>query len=248
MTKQAGKSVAVIGAGDHIGSAVAKRFAREGYTVFAGRRNGDKLKPLVDAVESEGGRIFARALDARKEDDITSFLREAESEAPLEVCVFNVGANVKYPLLETTERVFRKLWEMGCYAGFLAARESARLMLPRGSGSILLTGATASVRGAAGFSGFSAAKSGLRSVAESAAREMWPKGIHVAHLIVDAGVDTEWTRQLIASTEGQAALENIDPHRLMPPEIIAEIYWQLHRQPKGAWTFEQTVRPFKEHW
>ena len=119
-------SVAVIGAGDFIGAAIAKKFAAEGFTVFAGRRNGDKLAPLIAEVEAQGGRIFARSLDARKEDDITAFLNEAEHKAPLEVCIFNIGANVNFPLVETTERVFRKVWEMACYSGFLTAREAAR--------------------------------------------------------------------------------------------------------------------------
>ena len=125
-------TAAVIGAGDYIGTAIAKKFAAEGFTICAGRRNGDKLAPLVADVEAQGGRIFARSLDARKETDITAFLQEADQHAPLEVCIFNIGANVNVPLLETTERVFRKVWEMASYSGFLVGREAARLMLPRG--------------------------------------------------------------------------------------------------------------------
>lgn len=245
-----GKSgtVAIVGTGDYIGTAIAKKFAAEGFTLFVGRRNGDKLAPLVKSIEADGGRVFARSLDARKEEEVIAFLQDAEKEGPLEVCIFNVGANVNFPLIDTTERVFRKLWEMGCYAGFLTVREAAKLMLPRERGCIFLTGATASLRGGAGFAGFSAAKSGLRAVAQSAARELWPKHIHVAHLIIDAGVNTQWVRQLIADTEGQEALDNLDPHRLMPPEAIAEAYWQLYQQPPEAWTFEQEIRPFKEQW
>ena len=147
-------TAAVIGAGDFIGGAIAKKFAAEGFTVFAGRRNGDKLAPLVQQIEAAGGRFVARSLDARKEDDITAFLREADADAPLEVCIFNIGANVNFPLLETTERVFRKVWEMACYAGFLTGREAARLMLPRGRGAIFFTGATASLRGGVGYAAF----------------------------------------------------------------------------------------------
>ena len=178
-------TVAVIGAGDFIGSAIARKFAGEGFTVFAGRRNGEKLAPLVQEVEAQGGRIIARSVDARQEDAITAFLREADSEAPLEVCIFNAGANVHFPLLDTTERVFRKVWEMACYAGFLTGREAARLMLPHGRGAIFFTGATASMRGGVGYSAFAAAKAGLRAVAQSTARELGPKNIHVAHLIID---------------------------------------------------------------
>ncbi len=183
-------SVAVIGAGDYIGAAIAKRFAGEGFTIFAGRRNGDKLTPLVQEIEAAGGRVFARSLDARKEDQINTFLQDAEREAPLDVCIFNVGANVNYPLVETIERVFRKVWEMACYAGFLAGREAARLMLPRGRGCIFFTSATASLRGGVGYAAFASAKFGLRAVAQSAARELGPKNLHVAHLVIDAGVDT----------------------------------------------------------
>jgi len=241
-------TAAVIGAGDFIGNAIARRFAAEGFTVFAGRRNGERLAPMVQAIETDGGRAFARSLDARKEDDISAFLREADAEAPLEVCIFNIGANVSFPLVDTTERVFRKVWEMACYAGFLAGREAARLMLPHGRGSIFFTGATASLRGGAGYAAFAAAKAGLRAVAQSAARELGPQNIHVAHLVIDAGVDTAWVRERIKAREGEDAVRNLDPNRLMNPASVAEAYWQLHRQPRDAWTFELDIRPSGERW
>ena len=242
------QTAVVIGAGDYIGAAIAKKFAAEGFTLFVGRRNGDKLSPLVKEIEAAGGCAFARSLDARKEEDIVSFLSEADQQAPLEVCVFNIGANVNFPLLDTTERVFRKVWEMACYSGFLTGREAARLMLPRGRGSIFFTGATASLRGGVGYAAFASAKFGLRAVAHAAARELWPKNIHVAHLIIDSGVDTEWVRERIKEREGQAALDNLDPNRLMPPMAVAEAYWQLYQQPRSAWVFEQEIRPFGEKW
>jgi NAD(P)-dependent dehydrogenase (short-subunit alcohol dehydrogenase family) len=242
------QSAAVIGAGDFIGAAIARKFAAEGFTVFAGRRNGDKLAPLVGEIEAAGGTAVGRSLDARKEEEIAAFLSDADKHAPLEVCIFNIGANVNFPLIETTERVFRKVWEMACCSGFLAAREAARLMLPRGRGSIFFTGATASLRGGVGYAAFASAKFGLRAVAQAAARELWPKNIHVAHLIIDSGVDTEWVRQRIREREGQAALDNLDPNRLMPPGAVAEAYWQLYRQPRSAWVFEQEIRPFGEKW
>ena len=241
-------STAVIGAGDYIGSAIAKRFAAEGFTVFAGRRNGEKLAPLVAEIEAGGGRIVARSLDARKEDEVTAFLSDADQQAPLEVCIFNVGANVSFPLVETTERVFRKVWEMACYGGFLAGREAARLMLPRARGCIFFTGATASVRGGIGYAAFASAKFGLRAVAQSAARELGPRNIHVAHLIIDAGVDTAWVRERIKEREGEAALNNLDPGHLMRPAAVADAYWRLYQQPRDAWTFEQEIRPFGETW
>jgi NAD(P)-dependent dehydrogenase (short-subunit alcohol dehydrogenase family) len=241
-------TAAVIGAGDFIGSAIAKKFAAEGFTVFAGRRNADKLVSLVEAVESTGGAIVARGLDARKEDDIAAFLREADAHAPLEACIFNVGGNVNFPVLDTTERVFRKVWELGCYAGFLTGREAARLMLPRGQGCIFFTGATASLRGGIGFAAFASAKHGLRAVAQSMARELGPKNIHVAHLIIDAGVDTAFVRERIKQKGGAAALDNLQPDQLMNPASVAEAYWQLYRQPRDAWTFELDVRPYGEVW
>jgi NAD(P)-dependent dehydrogenase (short-subunit alcohol dehydrogenase family) len=242
------QTVAVIGAGDFIGSEIAKRFAAEGFTVFVGRRNGDKLAPLVKEIEGTGGSVFARALDARKEEEVIAFLSDADKHAPLEVCIFNIGANVNFPLLETTERVFRKVWEMACYSGFLAGREAARLMLPRGRGSIFFTGATASLRGGVGYAAFASAKFGLRAVAQAAARELWPKNIHVAHLIIDSGVNTAWVRERIKEREGETALANLDPNRLMPPASVAESYWQLYQQPRSAWVFEQEIRPFGEKW
>ena len=242
------QTAAVIGAGDYIGSEIAKKFAAEGFTLFVGRRNGDKLAPLVKEIEAAGGSVFARSLDARKEDEIVSFLSDADKHAPLEVCVFNIGANVNFPLLDTTERVFRKVWEMACYSGFLAGREAARLMLPHGRGSIFFTGATASLRGGIGYAAFASAKFGLRAVAQAAARELWPKNIHVAHLIIDSGVNTEWVRERIKEREGQGALDNLDPDRLMPPASVAESYWQLYQQPRSAWVFEQEIRPFGEKW
>ena len=160
-------SAAIIGAGDFIGAAIARKFAAEGFSVLTGRRNGDKLAPLLADIAKAGGTAKGRSLDARNEADITSFLQEAEALAPLEVCIFNVGANVNFPLLDTTERVFRKVWEMACYSGFLAGREAARLMLPRGKGCIFFTGATASMRGGIGYAAFAAAKAGLRAVAQA---------------------------------------------------------------------------------
>jgi NAD(P)-dependent dehydrogenase (short-subunit alcohol dehydrogenase family) len=243
MVQTRNASVAVIGAGDFIGAAIARRFAAEGYLLYAGRRNGDKLAPLVGEIEAAGGRCVGLTLDARDEGEVAGFLSAADAAAPLEVCIFNVGANVNFPILETTERVFRKVWEMACYGGFLAGREAARLMAPRGRGSIFFTGATASLRGGSGFAAFASAKFGLRAVAQSMARELGPQNIHVAHLVIDSGVDTAWVRQMRADRTGGAAPE---PDALMAPASIAETYWQLHQQTRDAWTHELDLRPFGE--
>src|SRR3979490_1382327 len=239
-------TVAVIGAGDSIGGDIPKKFASEGLTVSPGRRDGAKLEPLVKEIEAAGGSIVARALDARKEDEVAAFLNDADKHAPLEVCIFNVGANVNFPVLETTDRVFRKVWEMACWAGFVAGRESARLMLPRGKGNIFFTGATASLRGGSGYAAFASAKFGLRAVAQSMARELGPKNIHVAHLIIDSGVDTAWVRQRREQLWGKEALDH--PDLLRPPASVAASYWQLYEQPRSAWTFELEIRPFWKKW
>jgi NAD(P)-dependent dehydrogenase (short-subunit alcohol dehydrogenase family) len=239
-------TAAVIGAGDYIGSAIARRFASEGYTVFAGRRTAEKLVKLKSQIEAAGGECVARGLDARKEEDVTAFLAEADAYAPLEVCVINPGANVQFPIVETTERVFRKVWEMACYAGFLAGRESAKLMLARGKGTILFTGATASVRGGAGYAAFSSAKAGLRNLAQAMARELGPQNIHVAHLIIDAGVDTEFVRERIKARGGDPGA--LPPDTLMDPQSVADAYWYLHAQPRDGWTFEMDLRPYAERW
>ncbi len=236
-----GASVAVIGAGDFIGASIVRKFAAQGFAVHAGRRNGEKLAPLL------GGPVTGRSLDAREPEDLTAFLAEAEAIAPLALVVFNVGANVQFPLTETTDRVFRKVWEMACFSGFVAVREAARIMVPRGAGKIFVTGATAGLRGNPGYAAFATAKAGLRAMAQSAARELWPQGIHVAHLVIDAGVDTEWVRARVIERIGAEALA-AQPDLLMPPEAVAEAYWALYNQPKSAWTFEQEIRPYGETW
>ncbi|WP_332769269.1 SDR family NAD(P)-dependent oxidoreductase [Phenylobacterium sp.] len=235
----------VVGAGDFIGGEIAKRFAAEGYTVFVGRRQAEKLDPLKAEIEAAGGRVVTRGLDARDEDQMIAFYEEAEATAPIEASIFNIGANVNFPLVETTSRVFRKVWEMACYAGFLSGREAARHMLPRGAGSIFFTGATAGLRGGVGYAAFASAKFGLRAVAQSAARELGPQGIHVAHLVIDSGVDTAWVRERMRQAAGDGPM----PDRvLMRPAAVAEAYWALHQQAKDAWTFEQEIRPAGEPW
>ncbi|MFM5952994.1 MAG: SDR family NAD(P)-dependent oxidoreductase [Novosphingobium sp.] len=235
------QSVAVIGAGDFIGASIVRKFAAEGFAVHAGRRNGDKLAPLL------GGSITGRSLDARQSEDVDAFLAEAEGQAPLALVVFNVGANVQFPLAETTDRVFRKVWEMACFAGFAAVREAARIMAPRGTGKIFVTGATAGLRGNPGYAAFAAAKAGLRAMTQAAAREYWPQGLHIAHLVIDSGVDTEWVRARVTERIGAEALA-AQPDLLMPPEAVADSYWALYNQPKSAWTFEQEIRPYGETW
>lgn len=238
------KAILVVGAGDATGGAIARRFAREGYTACVTRRHADKLAPLVARIESEGGKARAFGSDARKEDEVAQLFAQIEQEvAPIEVVVFNIGANVRFPITETTARVYYKVWEMGCFAGFLAGREAAKVMLPRERGSIFFTGATASMRGSSGFAAFAGAKHGLRALAQSMARELGPKGIHVAQIIIDAAIDTEFIRENFPQ---RYALKERDG--IVDPDAIAESYWQLHRQPRSAWTHEMDLRPWIETW
>jgi len=237
---------AVIGAGDGLGAAIARAFAREGLQVCLTRRprHAEALEKLAETIRAEGG--FARAcpLDARKEGDVAAFIDTIEgSVGPLEVLVFNVGANVRFPIAETTTQVYSKVWEMASLAGFLAAREAARVMGPRGRGAILFTGATASVRGGAGFSAFAGAKHGLRALAQSVARELGPRGIHVAHVVIDGAIDGAFIRSIMPDAAEKRAREEI----LIPDEIARNYVW-LWRQKRSAWTFEMDLRPWKETW
>jgi len=234
----------VIGAGDATGSALARRFAKEGYTVCAARRNEAALKPLIDQITQEGWRAIAFGLDARREDQVTSFFDRIEAEVgPIEVVVFNVGGNVRFPILETSAQKYFKVWEMCAMAGFLVGRAATRVMLSRGRGTLLFTGATASVRGAAGFAAFAGGKAALRALAQSMARELGPKGIHVAHVIIDGLIDTAFAREHFSQRVADAG-----PDGILNPEHIAEAYWWLHQQPRDAWTFELDLRPSMEQW
>ena len=234
----------IIGAGDATGGAIARRFAREGYVACVTRRKADSLEPLVQRIRSEGGQAFGFGSDARDETAVTELFAQIERDvAPIEVAVFNIGANVRFPVAETTERVYRKVWEMGALAGFLMGREAARVMLPRARGTILFTGATASLRGAAGFSAFAGAKHALRALAQSMARELGPQGIHVAHVVIDGAIDT---RFIAENFPQRYALKESDG--ILNPDHIAETYWQLHCQPRTAWTQELDLRPWSESW
>lgn len=236
------KAILVVGAGDATGGAIAKRFAREGYIACVARRNADKLLPLVQDIEAVGGRARAFGCDARVEEQVIELFATIEREvAPIEVVVFNIGANVQFPITETTERVYRKVWEMAALAGFLTGREAAKVMLARGRGSIIFTGATASLRGRAHFAAFASAKFALRALAQSMARELGPKGIHVAHPIIDGAIDTAFIRDTFPELYQRKEEDGI-----LDPAHIAETYWQIHCQPRDCWVHELDLRPWSE--
>ncbi|MEW6465682.1 MAG: SDR family oxidoreductase [Pseudomonadota bacterium] len=232
----------VIGAGDATGGAIARRFAKGGFTVCATRRHLEKLQPLIERIQAEGGRAHGFASDARQEEEVAALVEKIESQiGPIEVLVFNIGANVRASILEETARKYFKIWEMACFAGFLNAREVARRMVVRERGTILFTGATASIRGSAGFAAFAGAKHALRALAQSMARELGPRGIHVAHTVIDGGIDTEFIRENFPE---RYALKDQDG--ILNPEHIADAYWMLHTQPRDAWTHELDLRPWME--
>ena len=232
----------VIGAGDATGGAIARRFAREGYTACVTRRREASLAPLVNDIEAAGGRARAFGCDARDEDAMVALFNTVEAEVgPVEAVVFNIGANVNFPIRDTTARVYRKVWEMAAFAGFLAGREAARVMVPRQKGTLIFTGATASLRGGAGFSAFAGAKFALRALAQSLARELGPEGIHVAHPVIDGAIDTDFIRD---NFPDRYALKDRDG--ILDPEHIADQYWMLHCQPRDAWTHELDLRPWME--
>lgn len=234
----------VIGAGDATGGAAAAAFARQGLVAVPVRRNGEQLTPLTERIAAEGGRCLPIAADARDEEGMIALFDRVERElGPIEVLVFNIGANSPMSILDETVRRYRKIWEMCALAGFITAREAARRMVPRGRGTIIFTGATASLRGSAGFAGFAGGKFALRSLAQAMARELGPQGIHVAHVIIDGAIDTDFIR---TNFPDRYALK--DAGGILDPDAIAAEYVRLHQQPRTAWTHELDLRPWTERW
>ena len=238
------KVVLVIGAGDATGAAIARRFAREGYVACVTRRSADKLQPLVEEIRAAGGEAHGFASDARKEEEVAALVEGIERDiGPIEAFVFNIGANVPCSILDETPRKYFKIWEMACFSAFLTAQAVARRMVSRERGTLLFTGATAGLRGAAHFAAFAGAKHALRALAQSMARELGPRNIHVAHVVVDGAIDTAFIRDSFPDLYARKAQDGI-----LDPEHIADNYWFLHSQPRDAWTFELDLRPWNEPW
>lgn len=238
------KVALIIGAGDATGGAIAKRFAKGGYISCMTRRNADKLQPLIDEIEQAGGIAYGFASDARKEQQVIQLIEEIESIiGEIEVLVFNIGANVPCSILEETARKYFKIWEMACFSAFLTGREVAKRMVSRQRGTLIFTGATAGLRGAAYFSAFAGAKHALRALAQSMARELGPQNIHVAHVVVDGAIDTDFIKNSFPDL-----YEKKDQDGILNPEHIAENYWHLAQQPRDAWTHELDLRPWMEKW
>ena len=239
------KIALVVGAGDNLGSAICKCFSNEGFIVVACRRNGDKLVTLKNEIETSGGICYGQSLDARKEKDVIEFIKNIEKNiGPIDAAIYNIGGNIKFGITETTSQKYYKTWEMAAFGAFLIGREVANYMINRESGTIIFTGATASVRGADGFAAFSGAKHAKRSLAQSMARELGPKGIHVAHVVIDGAIDTPWIKELFQDYYNEK--KAIDG--LMNPNDIAGNYLWLYKQPRNAWTHEIDLRPWVEKW
>lgn len=238
------KVALIIGAGDATGSEIAKRFARGGYITCMTRRNADKLIPVIKEIEQEGGKAFGFGSDARKEDQVIELIEKIESEiGPIEVMVFNIGANVPCSILEETSRKYFKIWEMACFSAFLTGREVAKRMVTRERGTIIYTGATAGLRGSAYFAAFAGAKHALRALAQSMARELGPRNIHVAHVVVDGAIDTAFIQ-----TTFPEMYEKKQQDGILNPKHISENYWNIAQQPRDAWTHELDLRPWMEQW
>lgn len=236
----------VIGAGDDTGAAIARAFANEGYAACVVRRprHAEALEALAADIRMTGAEAHAFPADARDETTMIALFDAVERDVgPIEIVVFNIGANVRFSIAETSDRVARKVWEMAAHAGFLAGREAAKRMVVRGRGTIIFTGATASVRGASGFSAFAAAKHGLRALAQSMARELGPKNIHVAHVVIDGAIDSRYIRETLPDVDAMRAED-----ALLDPAAIAEAYVFLHKQKRSAWSHEIDLRPWKEKW
>jgi NAD(P)-dependent dehydrogenase (short-subunit alcohol dehydrogenase family) len=238
-----GPDVALVaGVGEGLGGAIARRFARGGHPTVLVARSTGRLARIAAEIAAAGGRAVVRTADLRDESAVVNLFDGVEAGiGPIGVAVFNTGANYRASILDTPAGMFEKVWRLGCYAGFLVGREAARHMVPRARGTILFTGATASLRGSSHFAAFAAAKGGVRQVAQAMARELGPRGIHVASVIIDGMIDSARVRERFADR-----IAELPPDGMLKPDDIAETYWHLHRQPRDAWTFEVDLRPWAE--
>ena len=230
-------SVAVIvGVGPALGWALAKRFSHAGMQVIIASRTSQKLKALLD--EDGLPNIHRQLCDVSVEGDVSTLFQKVEAKwGKPRLVIFNAGAYEPGTVLDISPKDFERCWRVGCFGGFLVAQAAARLMLPSGSGTIVFTGATASLRGSAGFANLAVPKFGLRALAQSMARELGPKGIHVAHVIIDGQIESERSRDVLSKR---------GPDSLLSPDAIAEAYYDLHRQTRSAWTHELDLRPYME--
>jgi NAD(P)-dependent dehydrogenase (short-subunit alcohol dehydrogenase family) len=243
-----GKPVAIVvgvGAERGLGAALCRRFAEGGYHVFVAGRSADKIEQVARTIASNGGDAQPVVMDTTREEDVIRLFDRALSPRagldPLDLVAYNAGNNQKLDFRELSAQSFEAFWRIGCFGGFLVGREAARRLVPLGRGSVLFTGASGSLRGKPGFAHFAAAKAGLRMLAQSMAREFGPQGLHVAHVVIDGGINGERLRQRRPETVAERGEDG-----LLGIDAIAETFWQLHRQPRTAWAQEIDLRPYKE--
>jgi NAD(P)-dependent dehydrogenase (short-subunit alcohol dehydrogenase family) len=249
MTKKPKALILGVGAERGIGGAASLRFAREGYHVLVAGRTADKIEKVVDAICREGGSATAVVVDGTREDEVTKLFDKAMADdaanesggAPADLFVFNMGNNAAVDFREMTVQHFEDSWKVGCFAGFLFGREAMRRLAPLGRGTVLFTGASGSLRGRPKFAAFNATKGGLRLLVQSMAREFGPQGIHVAHVIIDGGIEGD---RLLSKMPDR--VDKAGPDGLLKVDAIVENYWHIHRQPRSAWTHEIDLRPYKE--
>lgn len=230
-----------VGAETGLGAGLARRFAREGLRVVVVGRTAERLRAAAASICSSGGSVMVKVADASREADVIALFDEAAGENDLELVVYNVGNNFAAPALETQTKLFEDLWRQNALGGFLVGREAVRRFAPRQRGTILFTGATASLRARPPFLAFASAKAALRAVAQGLAREFGPQGIHIAHIVIDGAIQGEY-----AATKFADYVRSKGENGLLSVEAIAEAYLALHRQPASAWTYELDLRPFKE--
>jgi NAD(P)-dependent dehydrogenase (short-subunit alcohol dehydrogenase family) len=230
-----------VGAATGLGAALARRFAREGLRVTIAGRTPERLRVVAEQIAAAGGAVSVKVADAASEADVAALLDEADSVGAVELVAYNVGSNVAASALETTPELFECLWRQNAFGGFIVGREAARRMTPRGKGTILFTGATASMRARPPFLAFGAAKAGLRAVAQGLAREFSQLGVHVVHVVIDGVIEGDY-----AATNFTEYVRSKGPDGLLGVDDIADVYWTLHRQPRSVWTHELDLRPFKE--
>ena len=236
--------VLVVGAGVATGAAIARRFAKAGYVACVARRNVERLSPLVAQIEAEGGRAIAYELDATREDQMVAVVEAIERDVgPIEVAVYNAAIGARHPIAEHPAEDFERVWRVNAFGAFLMGREVAKVMQPREKGTIIFTGATAALRGRSHLAAFAASKHALKALAQSMARELFPKNIHVAHVVIDGPIDTPLIRRMMPQVFEERPADGV-----LNPDDIAEAYFSLHSQRRSAWTQETELRPWKEPW
>ena len=244
MTENGNKVVLVIGAGVATGGSVAKRFAREGYIACMARRQGKKLAPLIEEIENAGGRAFGYSCDATQEIEVVALVERIENEVgPIDVACYNAAVGATHSITEFPADTYERVWRINTFGAFLMGREVSKRMVERGRGTILFTGATSALRGKAGLAAFAGSKHALRALSESMARELFPKNIHVAHIIIDGPIDTPLIRRMMPRVFEERPADGV-----LAPDDIAETYWNVHCQPRSAWLHETQLRPWLEPW